>query len=103
MVIWKFPFEIDDLVRIEMPIGAVVLGLSLQYDKPYLLAMVDPCSPKEIREFVIIGTGNQMPDHVGKYIGSFQMYGGLFVWHVFERAEIYARNQTDHVLLATGA
>jgi hypothetical protein len=30
------------------------------------------------------GTGHDMPDDPGQYVGTFQMHGGALVFHLFE-------------------
>lgn len=84
--IWKFPLSITSLQRVEMPEGAEILTVQLQYERPCLWALVDPEQNTIQRYFEIHGTGN--PIHVDmsverEYIGTFQQRE--FVWHVFER------------------
>lgn len=86
MTIWKFPFEITGLVNITMPEGATVLHVECENRQPCMWAMVDPQAPKALRQFYTIGTGHPFPDRVGAHIGTFQMHGGSFIWHIFERA-----------------
>jgi len=81
--IWKFELPIEG--TIEMPIGAEILGVQVQRDEPRLWAMVDPSAPKEKRQFKIYGTGHTMPDNPGKYVGTFQIAEGTFIFHVFEK------------------
>lgn len=83
--IWKFPFDVDDRVGIDMPKGAKLLAVQLQGDTPCLWAEVDPGAKKESRLFAVFGTGNQMPREMGYsdvYVGTFQE--GPFVWHLYE-------------------
>jgi len=83
-MIWKFPFEISDTVRIEMPKNAYILHIECQNNIPCMWAIVDPVADTEIRKFRIIGTGHPFtynPEFLG-FISTFQM--GQFVWHVFK-------------------
>lgn len=48
-------------------------------------AMVNPDAEKVPRQFLICGTGGPMPDRVGEFIGT--VFGGPFVWHVFDNGE----------------
>ena len=77
-------------------------------DVPALWAIVDPDAPKEERKFRLVGTGHALPDipvvnpavyawtalpassAMLSYIGSFQIYGGELVFHLFERHEALA-------------
>lgn len=80
--IWKY--EIFPEAIIEMPIGAKILDVQEQFDKPYMWALVDKFAPKESRTFMCYGTGHNIPDDPGEYIGTFQMHGGGLVFHLFE-------------------
>jgi len=85
-VIWKYELETEDLVKVEMPIGAEILALQTQNDKPCLWVSVDPNQKLERRDFQIVGTGHTMFDTSlrRKYIGTYQLQGGLLVFHLFE-------------------
>jgi len=100
--IWKFQFKIDDEVEIEMPIGARILHVGTQGDErqtalpsPFLWAMVESTAKKHRRKFLIFGTGHELPrlpideplPNDLQHIGTFQMRGGLLVWHMFEKPE----------------
>lgn len=87
--VWKFPLEITDYQTIEMPAGAQILsfdvqGVSPEYMAPCLWALVAPAMPREKRTFQMVGTGHQLPDEPGKFIGTVVTYGGTLVWHLFE-------------------
>lgn len=77
--IWKFPLAEE----IEMPKKAKVLTVQVQRDIPCIWAVVDPSADREVRRFVIVGTGHSM-NRKGPYIGTFQLEGGALVFHVFE-------------------
>jgi len=81
--IWKFPLKVQQQ-EIQMPIGAVVLHVEAQYERPCMWALVDPEAATERRVFFTIGTGHRLPiDHV-HHVGSYQLQNGAFVGHVFE-------------------
>lgn len=84
--IWKFPLRVNDVQDIEMPRGATILHVNLQYNTICLWALVDPDATRERRLIAICGTGHSAPDD-GRYIGSVMMMGGDLVFHVFERPE----------------
>jgi len=84
-VIYKYEFETEALTKIKMPIGAEILALQTQNNKPCLWILVDPAAEMQTRIFEIIGTGwtfNKTDNQ--KYIGTYQVQGGLFVYHLFE-------------------
>lgn len=39
MTIWKFPFEIDDVVLIEMPHDPQILSVQVQHGQPCIWAL----------------------------------------------------------------
>ena len=87
MTIWKYEFETKGLVNIEMPIGAEILTVQTQQEKPCMWALVDPEAKKKQRCFEVIGTG--LPIYGGSdikrtHIGTYQLHGGSLVFHVFE-------------------
>ena len=84
MRIWKWTLKLTDVQTIEVPVGAKLLSVQAQQDAIQLWAMCDENAPKEPRQIALYGTGNPMPDDVGEYISTFQMYNGNIVLHAFE-------------------
>lgn len=85
MRIWKFNLAVTDMQCIAIPQGAKLLSVQTQRDLPQLWALVDEKAPIEHRNFATYGTGNPMPDvDIGGYVGTYQIQGGAFVFHVFE-------------------
>lgn len=80
-VIWKFPFVVDSVVRIEMPLDAKVLHVAMQGGTPCIWAAVFPAFNKVTRKFFIVGTGHPIPVHC-QPVGTFQQE--QFVWHLME-------------------
>lgn len=82
--IWKFPLApMANEVRVPMPKGAVILTAAAINDDPFVWAIVDPDAPIIERELSIRGTGHDLGT-VGGYIGTFVLYGGSLVFHVFD-------------------
>ncbi len=82
--VWKFELHPGENV-IEMPAEAKLLTVQMQHGEPYLWALVYTDAPRTLREFNVVGTGHNLPEGVGLYVGTFQMEGGALVWHVFEK------------------
>lgn len=83
--IWKFPFKTDDSIQIDMPKGAEVLTVQTQNEQPCFWALVSTKAPLETRNFAIFLTGFNVPTHLKmKYIGTYQLNGGMLIFHVFE-------------------
>lgn len=85
--IWKFPLELTDLQSIEMPQGSEILSVQMQRETLCLWALAEPSLKREIHIIEIAGTGNPLPDAKRRFIGTAQMKGGTFVWHIFERTQ----------------
>jgi hypothetical protein len=85
MIIWKFPIKITDWQLVEMPIGAMILDAKVQDGTICLWALCDENADKEIRYFMVFGTGEVIPSDSGKYIATVQMKGGGRIWHIFEQ------------------
>ena len=86
--IYKYELKITDTQAIALPIGATILHLDVQNNKPCIWALIPAGAgmhaPKE-RRFHTYGTGHQIPDLKLKYVGSYQTsYHTPFVGHVFE-------------------
>ncbi len=84
--VWKFPLEVDCVQSIAMPFDAEILCVQAQYGRLVLWAIVEPDSAKEQRRIVVAGTGQELPNFKGRYIGTVQMMEGQLIWHVFEMA-----------------
>lgn len=86
--IWKFPILNIESSVIRMPEGAEILTIQVQDKKPCIWALVNPENEKESRIFEIYGTGHDIncdSEIKRKYINTFQLSGGMYVFHVFER------------------
>lgn len=84
MVIWKFEIIATDEQIVVLPKGAQILTVQMQGDTPCLWALCDKDAPKEDRRIRIYGTGHEINHAVGRYISTFQLYGGSLVFHAFE-------------------
>lgn len=82
--IHKFPFVLEDTVRLQVPQHSTLLKIDAQRDTPCMWFLVDTDQPKEHCTFLVRGTGHDCND-VGKHLGSFQMHDGALVFHVFQR------------------
>ena len=86
--IWKFTVPVTDVVTVSMPRNARVLpfiqpaGLGALN----LWAEVYPDAPKVIRRFLVVGTGNPIPDvYPNHWLAS--VVDPPFVWHVYEASD----------------
>jgi hypothetical protein len=87
MEIWKYEVFPGGF-NLEIPEGAQILTVQVQGSKIYLWAIVDPEKDKELRSFVVHGTGEPIVGIKEKnYIGTFQLHYGFLVYHLFEVKE----------------
>jgi len=85
--IWKATLLPADSQKIEMPKNAKVLTVQPQKDNACMWFLCDPNAPTETREFAVYGTNHIIDERFKKYVGTFQLYEGGLVFHVFERGE----------------
>ena len=83
--IWKFPLDIMDEQKVFMPEDSLILSVQVQNGVPCIWAMVDTGKPKIDRTFVIVGTGQLCDMDSLEFIGTFQMFEGNLVFHLFEK------------------
>lgn len=83
--VWKFILRLTPFQKIEMPEGTEILSFQAQNEQLCLWARLDPEAEKVERAFQIVGTGHEALRASNlKFIGSVQVDGGLFVFHLFE-------------------
>lgn len=63
--------------------GAIPLTIQMQHDKPCMWVLFDERDTFVNREINIYGTGTKIPNVFGKYVGTFQVDNGNYVFHVF--------------------
>lgn len=82
--IWKYTLS-ETISTVLIPKGSKILTVQLQFNEIAIWALInDTETEKEERKFQIIGTGHNINHGPGDYIGTFQMNGGMYVFHVFE-------------------
>jgi len=83
--IYKYPLLVTDKQTIQMPVGAEILTVQIQNNRPMIWVLFpDPYLATEKRTFRVIGAGHAIIDQQLKYIATFQLLGGELVFHVFE-------------------
>ena len=84
MKVWKYTLEVVDEATLLLPVGAVPLCVREQGGEACLWALVDPDADLEPWTIRVAGTGHPRSDlKASEYLGSFQLFGGSFVGHVF--------------------
>lgn len=86
--IWKYQLH-PETESFDMPRGANVIAVDVQYGVICLWCEVDTAQPKEQRKFEVIGTGHKYPAgfETLEYIGTVKLDGGTLIFHVYENAD----------------
>lgn len=83
-VIWKYPIELGDKYKLELPAHVEILHLDVQNNLPFIWVKVNPFNKGEKRKFITYGTGQAIEDEENLiYIGTFTLENWL-VQHLFE-------------------
>ena len=82
MRILKYKISLEGENSIALSIGAEILSIQMQKGSICMWALEDPDATTWVRNFVVYGTGWDIGDNPGKYIGTVQ--DDIFVWHIFE-------------------
>lgn len=86
--IWKYELKVQDQNRIDLPIGAEILCVQLQHNKPCLWVEVNnEESEKEVHIIETFGTGHLLDSSPRMYLGTYQMHDGALVFHVYKQLE----------------
>jgi hypothetical protein len=89
-VIYKYPFEIKERFKLEIPKGAQVLkvGFDKKIDMFCFWCLIDGANRTEERGFAVVGTGQFeeiLQGHLEtKYVATIESRDEQFVWHIFE-------------------
>lgn len=83
-IIYKYELKEIDVNKLSMPEDAQILCVQTQKGIPYIWALVDDKKEVKSKFIMTIGTGHPMPDNPKKYIGTYQLFEGDLVYHVFE-------------------
>lgn len=84
ITIWKYKLETTDTQYIQMPKNSKLLTVQVQNGEPCLWCLVEDIDYLVAREIRIVGTGHSIEDNFnGTYIGTYQMFEGMGVFHVF--------------------
>lgn len=88
--IWKFPFEIADHIEILMPEGAEFLAVAEQHGQigvrtACMWCKVNPSQSHSTKRicFELRATGQPFDRTEDVFLGTFQMFEGKAVWHLF--------------------
>lgn len=80
--IWKYPIEETGQQSIEIPDESKILCVQVQKGVPCLWVEVDD-EYAPVLVYVFIVTTGETFDLAADYVGTFQLYNGSFVGHVY--------------------
>lgn len=88
-VIYKYKIETTDSQVIAIPKSGQILTVQIQMGEPCIWVYIDNTDEMahEPRTIEVFGTGNPIPDGARRYIGTYQLYRGELIFHVFEKLE----------------
>lgn len=83
--VFKYTLSAEEAQQfVEMPRDAEILCVQTQDGRPCLWALVDPTAESIKRDIRIYGIGHPIQEHGHRYIGTYQLWSGKLVFHVFE-------------------
>jgi hypothetical protein len=81
--VWKFPLTITDKQTVEIPEHFTPLSVHVQEDEIFMWAEVFTTNPKVQATINMYGTGHELPEYPGRFLGTVLTHGGKLVWHVY--------------------
>lgn len=88
ITVYKYLLKVKLEQRVVMPRGAELLCVRMQGDAPCLWARVDTTERAVKRVIYTYGTGHVITDATAKYIDTFFVDDGIYVFHVFDGGEV---------------
>lgn len=82
--IHKYELQSGSILSILLPKEAKVLHFDSQYNKPVIWVELDASDPTVCRDFLVTGTGMELPDVDLIYIGTAIFDGGSLILHLYE-------------------
>lgn len=87
-VIHKYPLPLQDAQNLRVPNGTQILTVQVQAGVPCLWVLKDMTQKIEENIYInIYETGREILRKPGKYIGTYQVNNGQYVFHVFEEVK----------------
>lgn len=83
--IWKYRLDSLGLTKISIPGASKILSVGEQGGYVCFWVEVTPTEPLRERTFAVYGTGHNMPDDPGTYLGTAMLMGGMLVYHLYEQ------------------
>lgn len=84
LTIHKYP--ITTTFTLHLPVDAQILSVQMQHGAPQMWVLLDTAAEKtSTRFFRVYGTGHEIDAEFNpQFLGTFQLHGGTYVFHLFE-------------------
>ena len=88
--IWKYEIRLDKReASVRLPVGAKVLSIQEQHDKPMLWALVDTEETETyVQRYTVVGTGHKVSPSIEPHVATVQLQSGYLVLHFFEKSRL---------------
>lgn len=80
---WKYELPVNASIALEVPADFIPLTVQAQFNYGMLWGLCTPAAPVRLRIFHVVATGSAEVKPNWYYVGTFQLDGGNFVYHVF--------------------
>ena len=84
MKVFKYPLNINKPI-VEVPVGSKFLSVQAQKDSLMAWFLVDELQKNYTTVlFSIVGTGHDVPNDIGDFVSTVQMFEGSLMFHIFK-------------------
>lgn len=84
MIIFKQQLNVSDRQTVAMKKGAKILCVQTQRNEICIWFACDEKVAQEGRVIGMVGTGHEISEPMGEYIGTVQLNAGILVFHLFD-------------------
>lgn len=81
--IWKYRLPTTGRFTLDLPVGYTALHLGVQDQQPHWWLLVDSEAPTTKVSLRCYGTGHEVDEREGAYLGTVLLVNGAFVLHYF--------------------
>ena len=93
--IWKYPVILSVGWIQTLPKRSHVLSVGVQDNRPFMWVMHEGTDKAEARKFSVYGTGHEIRQYPGRFVGTFQLES--LVFHFFEDGVVHKASWADAV------
>lgn len=84
ITVYKYAIPASASFTLQLPESARVLTVQIQNFQPNIWVELDTDEPTKPRNFYVRGTGHQFTGDEQTYIGTYQVFDGQLVFHLYE-------------------